>query len=395
MRGRWLHLPLFFLAGLAFTYPAPLAEAQCADLLSSFNGGSTAKLNFVYPTNSGAIWNQLGAGLNLWNSTCGDQIPEMSRSTSPLAGVPNITVIYLTNGVACNGRTDACGCADIDHDASGEVSGGQLEIYENNANGDYCDPGVHTYAHEAGHFLGLDNVFSSSCQSNVMYHTTGAGFGITSEQCSLLDAMWEVPGEDPCDDPDPPQGCDGYEEGPGSPILIDFDRNGLALTDGLGGVIFDLDADGLLESISWTSPGYLDGFLWMDRNGNGRVDNGAEFFGDSTPLADGTTAEHGFRALAEFDRQSFGGDEDGFIAPGDEVFRSLRIWIDADHDGRSQASEIFDLVATGVVRIDLKMRTVGRRDSFGNRLRYKSKVWLSDGERELPTWATDVYFVWP
>ena len=45
---------------------------------------------------------------------------------------------------------------------------------------------------------------------------------------------------------------------------------------------FDLDKNGFAEKTAWI--GTEDGFLALDRNGNGIIDNGGELFGDQVEL---------------------------------------------------------------------------------------------------------------
>lgn len=61
-----------------------------------------------------------------------------------------------------------------------------------------------------------------------------------------------------CDAPYTYEAClECYDDGTGacngSPILVDVTGNGFSLTDPLGGVDFDLDGDGRVERIAWTS----------------------------------------------------------------------------------------------------------------------------------------------
>ena len=87
----------------------------------------------------------------------------------------------------------------------------------------------------------------------------------------------------------------------GSPIIVDTGRDGYRLTSVKNGVHFDLNADGTPELTAWTRRDSDDAFLAMDRNGNGRIDDGTELFGNHTPAyADRTdvTALNGFEALA-------------------------------------------------------------------------------------------------
>jgi hypothetical protein len=50
------------------------------------------------------------------------------------------------------------------------------------------------------------------------------------------------------------------------------------LTDANSGTNFDHDNDGSAERLAGTFLGTDDAFLALDRNGNGRIDNGAETF---------------------------------------------------------------------------------------------------------------------
>ena len=87
---------------------------------------------------------------------------------------------------------------------------------------------------------------------------------------------------------------------PGSPIIVDTGRDGYELTSLDNGVRFDLNADGVPELVAWTRRNSDDEFLAMDRNGNGRIDSGAELFGNRSPAyADRSevAAMNGFEAL--------------------------------------------------------------------------------------------------
>ncbi len=60
-------------------------------------------------------------------------------------------------------------------------------------------------------------------------------------------------------------------------------------------ILFDHDGDGIKHASGWVKPD--DGFLVLDRNGNGRIDDGGQLFGADTILANGRKATSGFEAL--------------------------------------------------------------------------------------------------
>ncbi|MDR1062612.1 MAG: hypothetical protein LBL48_01535, partial [Azoarcus sp.] len=69
---------------------------------------------------------------------------------------------------------------------------------------------------------------------------------------------------------------------PRDPLALDLDGDGIE-TIGIGGantVLFDHDGNGIRTGTGWLKPD--DAFLVLDRNGNGKIDNGGELFGVDT-----------------------------------------------------------------------------------------------------------------
>lgn len=93
------------------------------------------------------------------------------------------------------------------------------------------------------------------------------------------------------------------------PLVINLDHNVADVSDQK--FLFDLDADGQEESISMLRPG--SGYLALDKNGDGKINNGNELFG--------TQNGNGFSDLAAYDH-----DHNGWIDEADDIFSRLRIW---------------------------------------------------------------------
>ncbi len=184
--------------------------------------------------------------------------------------------------------------------------------------------------------------------------------------------------------------CDGIEDLSQcqSPVVIDLAGDGFHLTDVTGGVMLDLNGDGVREQLPWTAAGTDDAWLVLDINGNGVIDGGQELFGNFSPQPP-SEDPNGFRALAVFDGHDAGGNGDGWIDQGDAAFSQLRLWNDLNHDGRSEG-ELRTLSKAGVRRIALDYRESQRRDQWGNWFRYRAMV-LDVKHQHIGQWAYDVF----
>jgi hypothetical protein len=219
--------------------------------------------------------------------------------------------------------------------------------------------------------------------------------------CDLDSCGFSCVSQDICTYPNN-NGCpDGYSGAlgrgcctPQSPIVVDVSGNGVELTDAEHGVLFDIAATGTPKHLAWTEPGSDDAWLALDRNANGRIDNGSELFGNFTPqpIPPAGLERNGFLALAEYDKTINGGNDDGFITNQDSVFALLRLWQDANHNGISEPSELKALTAVGLTSIELGYKESRKLDDYGNSFRYRAKVKDSHGS-QLGRWAWDVFLV--
>ena len=146
------------------------------------------------------------------------------------------------------------------------------------------------------------------------------------------------------------------------PLALDLAGNGFS-TSGLGRPVrFDLDADGRMDSIS--VPTGDDALLALDRNGNGRIDDGRELFGDQHGAA------NGFAELARFDDNG-----DGRIDAADAVFDTLRL-LRFDTQGRQQLQTLDE---AGVAAIDLRARDVSIALGAYDRIAQLGQFEFADG----------------
>jgi hypothetical protein len=174
-----------------------------------------------------------------------------------------------------------------------------------------------------------------------------------------------------------------------SPIIIDIKDQGFHLTDMANGVQFEFYGN-TKQQVAWTDPKYSNGWLALDRNHNGLIDNATELFGNVTPQPTSSNL-NGFRALAVYDLPENGGNNDGYITAADSIYPQLLVWTDTNHNGISEPNELQSLDQAGVVSIGLDYEMSRREDQYGNVFRYRSSISMDTAPHDHKIY--DVYLV--
>jgi hypothetical protein len=175
-----------------------------------------------------------------------------------------------------------------------------------------------------------------------------------------------------------------------SPIVLDITGKGFELTDAAHGVLFDIAATGHPVQMGWTAPGSDNAFLCLP-DADGRCDDGKDLFGNFTPQPPSMNP-NGFAALAVYDDPKSGGNGDGIIDARDRIFKSLRLWIDKNHDGISQLDELYTLPTLGINSISLAYTEIHKLDQYGNEFRYRARL-NPDKATDAGKIVYDIFFV--
>lgn len=366
------------------------------------------------------------AGFENWNGTNNSGVKFTVKETKnpPPPGANNTIVAYFINEP---GTVEAA----LDMHSGTTGIWGELKFWNRIRSG---TPSLlegflrSTTRHEVGHALGLDNASDCLEGSTIMNPSRQHETFITKCDINRVNSESAYPSPAPtltpgggggglicqyddtwCEDCVPDDGlewqnCRNLESQwlpnpycrclDPSPILVDVLGNGFDLSSRANGVMFDLNNDGTKNQIPWTIALSDDGWLCVDRDRNGTIDNGAELFGNLTPQPEPPAEEerNGFLALAEHDKTANGGNGDGLITEADAVFNSLRLWQDLNRNGFSEPVELLSLQAVGIKVLELEYKTSKYTDQFGNQFRYRAKV-KDSNQTQTGRWAWDVFLV--
>ena len=166
----------------------------------------------------------------------------------------------------------------------------------------------------------------------------------------------------------------GYIKKYYDPIILDLDGNGVGTASKFGyhGAMFDHDGDGVATATGWVDKS--DGLLVRDVNGDGKINDGSELFGDNTRLDNGELATSGMEALADLDDNG-----DGVIDANDKAFAQLKVWQDKNGDGISSDDELMSLAELGIEKIDLNNKETVNKEVDGGIIKEQATFIKTDG----------------
>lgn len=136
------------------------------------------------------------------------------------------------------------------------------------------------------------------------------------------------------------------------PLVLDLDGDGIETTTLASfSPYFDLNGDNFAERTGWIHRD--DGFLVVDSNSNGNIDDISEMFGNA-----GTS---GFAALATYDSNL-----DGVVDASDNDFAMLKVWQDLDQDGVADNGELKTLTEAGIASLTVTPTSTTPVTQVGN-----------------------------
>ena len=146
------------------------------------------------------------------------------------------------------------------------------------------------------------------------------------------------------------------------PLIINFDTDSASISDQK--FLFDLDCDGKKDEISFANQG--SGFLALDKNDDGVINDGSELFG--------TKSGDGFADLAKYDL-----DGNGWIDEADDIFSKLKIWT-KDENGKDKLIDLksADVGAIYLGSANTQFSLYNTNDYSANAMIRKTGVFLKE-----------------
>jgi|GEM_PF-973220 len=150
------------------------------------------------------------------------------------------------------------------------------------------------------------------------------------------------------------------------PLVLDLDGDGVELLSRSSiSPKFDIDGDNFAERTGWVNAD--DGLLARDLNGNGKIDNISELFGNANTS--------GLAALGVLNSNA-----DGVIDSNDTAWSDLRVWKDANGNGITDAGELLTMEQAHVASINLTANSTTASNVAGNTVNATGAYTTTEGE---------------
>lgn len=163
-----------------------------------------------------------------------------------------------------------------------------------------------------------------------------------------------------------------------SPLVFDLDHSNSIELISLDNstTYWDGNIDGFTNISGWATGG--DGFLALDKNHNGNIDDNSELFG--------TADTDGFTILASYDS-----NQDNLITEEDAVWDDLLIWLDTNEDGVSNTGELYTLADHDIISINLNATEVSETNE-GHDVTHTSTFTVDTGAGTENYAVHDIWF---
>ncbi|WP_051412926.1 proprotein convertase P-domain-containing protein [Methylophilus sp. 5] len=143
---------------------------------------------------------------------------------------------------------------------------------------------------------------------------------------------------------------------PTDPLVLDLNGDGVKLTNYIDApVLFDIDHDSgaTKEQTGWVSA--QDGIVVYDLNSNGKIDDISETLSEYFNGAIGTNGSGGTKPYANglAALKSLDSNGDNQFTNADTAWANVNVWVDANHDGITDAGELKTLSSLNITSINL------------------------------------------
>jgi len=173
-----------------------------------------------------------------------------------------------------------------------------------------------------------------------------------------------------------------YEAAGKSTYKISSNGDGVKLTNYIDApVLFDIDHDSgaTKEQTGWVSA--QDGIVVYDRNSNDKIDDISETLSEYFNGAVGTNGSGGTKPYANglAALKSLDSNSDNQFTSADTAWENVKVWVDVNHDGITDAGELKTLSSLNITSINLNQTAQSGLVRDGNEI-LASSTFIQNGQ---------------